>query len=139
MKFIDLKKEMMKLKRTDKDKANTLMMLIDTIEKMAKDKNPKNPKPDLFIVDGLKRYIKQVEDAIKNGMEEAKEELKFLKKFGKDILPKQFDSVQLKHIIVEYLNDNPNAKMGQVMGYLKKTFGEKVNMKEASNILKDLV
>jgi len=137
MKIIDLKKEMMKLKRTDKDKANVLMMLIDTVEKMAKEKNPKNPEPDLFIVDGLKRYIKQVQDAKKNGVD-VQNELDFLKELGKDILPQTMDETQLTHIIVEYKNDNPDAKMGQIMGYLKKTFGDKVDMKMASKIVNQI-
>ena len=135
IKLMDLKKEMMKLKRTDKEKAGTLMMLIDTIEKMAKDKNPKNPEPDLFIVDGLKRYIKQTEDAKKNGMN-VDNELNYLKELGKDILPEVMDETQLTHIITEYKNDNPDAKMGQIMGYLKKNFGDKIDMKMASNLLK---
>jgi len=138
MKLIDLKKEMMKLKRTDKNKANVLMMLIDTVEKMAKEKNPKKPEPDLFIVDGLKRYIKQVEDAKKNGMD-VENELNYLKELGEDILPKTLNESQLMHIIVEFKNDNPDAKMGQIMGYLKKNFGDEVDMKMASKLVKEVL
>jgi len=137
MKLIELKKEMMKLKRIDKSKADTLMMLIDTIEKMAKSKNPKNPEPDLFVVDGLKKYIKQVEDAKKNGMD-VEDELKFLKELGKDILPETMSESQLLHIITEYKIDNPDVKIGQIMGYLKKNFGNQVDMKMASNIVNQL-
>ena len=134
IKLIDLKKDMMKAKKEDKFKANVLMMLIDTIEKTAKEKEPINTNYDNYIKDGLKKYIKQVEDAIKNGMKDAKKELEILEIYAKKILPPQLSETELKHIIIEFINDNPGAKIGQIMGYLKKTFNERVNMKKASEI-----
>jgi len=139
IKLIDLKKDMMKAKREDKVKANTLMMLIDTIEKIAKEKEPIQPKYDNYINEGLKRYIKQVKDALNNKVESARDELKILENYAKKILPPQLSEIELKHIIVEYLNDNPEAKMGQIMGYLKKTFSDRVNMKDASKIVNNLL
>ena len=115
------------------------MMLIDTIEKIAKEKEPINPDYDKYIQEGLKRYIKQVKDAIDNKVESAKDELKILNVYAKKILPPQMSETELKHIIIEYLNDNPEAKMGQIMGHLKKTFKDRVNMKEASKIVNNLL
>jgi len=139
IKLTDLKKDLMKAKKEDKFKANVLMMLIDTIEKLAKEKEPINTNYNKYIRDGLKRYIKQVEDAIKNGVQEAKRELDILNKYSKKILPPQLTETELKHIIIEFINDNPGAKIGQVMGYLKKTFGDRVNMKKASEIANQIL
>lgn len=139
IKLIDLKKDMMKAKKEDKFKANVLMMLIDTIEKLAKEKEPINTNYDKYIKDGLKRYIKQVEDAIENGVQEAKKELEILKKYSKKILPPQLSETELKHIIIEYINDNPGIKLGQIMGYLKKTFGDRVDMKKANKIANQIL
>jgi len=139
IKLIDLKKDMMKAKKEDKVKANTLMMLIDTIEKIAKEKEPINPDYNKYINEGLKKYIKQVKDAINNGVESAKDELKILEDYAKKILPPQLSETELKHIIIEYLNDNPGAKIGQIMGYLKKTFGDRVNMKKASELVNKIL
>jgi uncharacterized protein YqeY len=139
IKLTDLKKDMMKAKKEDKFKANVLMMLIDTIEKLAKEKEPINTNYDKYIKEGLKKYIKQVEDAIKNGMENAKKELEILKKYAEKILPPQLSEIELKHIIIEFINDNPQAKIGQIMGYLKKTFADRVDMKKASQIVNQIL
>jgi len=136
MTIIDLKKKMFEYKKhKNKVAADALMMLIDTIEKIAKEKNN---DPNKYINQGIKKYLKQLEDAKKNGVDN-KEEYEVIKKLAEKILPKELNNNELKHIIIEWKNDNPNGKLGMLMGWLKKNFGERVNMKKANEIAKEIL
>jgi len=131
----DLKKEMFKAKKENKIKANVLMMLIDTIQKIAKeDKNDVNEK---YIQKGIKKYMKQVEDSIKNGIESAKKELEILKEYGEKILPKEKSDEELIKIIKNLINKIENPNIGKIMQELRKIDG--INMKKASNLVKDFL
>ncbi len=128
----ELKKEMLKSKKTDKAKSSVLMMLLDYTQKIAKEKREEPNKEHLK--QAIKKYFKIIEDQKKNGLVDNYEE-EILNKIKDQNFPKQFGETELKHIILEYKNDNPDAKTGQIMGYLKKTFGDRVNMKMASKLV----
>jgi uncharacterized protein YqeY len=131
----DLKKEMMKAKRTDKDKANALMMLLDYTQKIAKEKNEEPSNEHLK--QAVKKYLKIIEDSEKNGVINEKEK-EIILEIKNQIFPPQFTEIELTHIIIEFLNDNPNAKQGQIMGWLKKQFGDRVDMKLANKVVQKI-
>ena len=84
MNLKDLQKMRLQFKKEGKNKeANIIMMLIDYSQKLAKEVN--NEVNEIFIQKGLKKYIKQVEDSIKNGIESAKKEMEILKEFSEKI------------------------------------------------------
>ena len=126
-------KELKIMRMKDKENKNYIMMLIDTIEKLAKDKNPTNPNPDLFIVDGLKKSIKQVEDSIKNGVD-AEDELNFLKKLAEEVLPKQMSDDELEVVLHNLVASGKN--FGECMKELKVR--QDIDMKKASAMLKEI-
>jgi len=128
----NLKKELLKAKKEkNKIKSNSLMMIIDTIEKIAKEKNEK--VSEVHIQKGIKKYLKQLEDARANFMP-VEDELKFVKDLAKQILPKELDKNEIIEIVEKCLAENYN--FGQIMQELKK---HPVNMKEASQIVKDMM
>jgi len=131
----DLKKEMMLAKkRKDKETADTLMMLLDYTQKIAKEKN-ENPGIE-HLKQAVKKYLKIIEDAEKAGIKSKEKEI--ILKIKKEIFPPEFTETELTHIIMEYLNDNPDAKPGQVLGWLRKQFGDRVNMKLANQLVNKL-
>jgi len=131
----DLKKEMFKAKKENKVKANVLMMLIDTIQKIAKEDN--NDVTEKHIQKGIKKYIKQIEDSIENGVEIAKKELNILKEYADKILPKEKSDEELIKIIKNLINKMENPNMKDIMMKLKKIDG--INMKKASNLVKEFL
>jgi len=126
---------MFKAKKENKVKANVLMMLIDTIQKIAKEDN--NDVTEKHIQKGIKKYIKQIEDSIKNGVETAKEELNILKEYADKILPKEKSDEELIKIIKDLINKMENPNMRDIMMKLKKIDG--INMKKASNLVKEFL
>ena len=130
-----LKKDRIKaMKENNKEKASVLMMLIDTIEKMAK---VKNSNPDLFLIDGVKKCMKDLEDARRNGVDN-ENELNIIKEYAEKILPPQLNENNIIHIIAELINDSNN--FGYIMKYFNTNYKNRVDMslvkKIATQILK---
>jgi len=131
----NLKKVMLQAKKNkDKERARVLIMIIDGAEKEVKANKTAEEKA---IIISIKKYLKNIDESLKSGMD-VKDEKDILEDIAKDILPKQLGETQLKHIILEYKNDNPKVNMGMIMGYLKKTFGDQVDMGMASKIVKTI-
>jgi len=131
----NLKKEMLLAKkRKDKDTANTLMMLLDYTQKIAKEKN-EEPNTE-HLKQAVKKYLKIIEDAEKSGVESKEKEI--ILKIKKEIFPPEFTETELTHIILEFYNDNPNVKSGQVLGWLRKQFGDRVDMRVANKLVNKL-
>jgi len=129
--ILELKKEMMKAKKEKSEKAKWYIMLIDSAQKIAKESN--SDVTEEHIKSAAKKLVKMAKESLASGMD-VKDELDFYESF----LPKKMNQTQLMHIIVEFKNDNPDAKIGQIMGYLKKNFGDTVDMQMANKIIKDL-
>ena len=132
----DLKKDRLKaLKNKDKERALALMMLIDTIEKMAKNKNS---DPDLFLIDGVKKYLKDLEDAKENSVN-CEDELKIIKEYANKILPPQLNETNVIHIIAELINDDPKINFGYIMKYFNIHYKNRVNMKMVQKLAKEIM
>jgi len=135
MTLLELKKMMMKAKKEDKTKANALMMLVDTIQKLQKE--DKNQKDEIeYIKQGVKKYLKLLEDSEKNGVD-VNDEKQIIQSIADKVLPKQLTETELNGIIDRLIAENPNKPIGFFMGELKKKFGERVNMQLASQIVKN--
>lgn len=128
----ELKKEMLKSKKNDKAKSAVLVLLIDYAQKIAKEKN-EEPNEE-HIKQAVKKYLKVIEDQEKSGIVDDYEK-EIILGIKSKIFPPEFSETELEHIITEYLNDNPGIKQGQVMKWLKASYGERVNMKTASKIV----
>jgi uncharacterized protein YqeY len=114
MTIIELKKMMIKAKKEDKTKANALMMLVDTAQKLAKSKNEEvNEK---HIIEAAKKLAKMAKESIDAGMEEAKKELSIYEEF----LPKMLSEEESKKIIEEIINEIGGKNIGEIMKRLKQ-------------------
>ena len=130
MTILELKKMMMKAKREDKAKANALMMLVDTAQKIAKEKNEEvNEK---HIVEAAKKLVKIAKESIEAGIEDAKKELKVYEEF----LPKMLNEEETKKLIENIINEIGNKNIGEIMKRLKER-GD-VDLGLANKIIKSL-
>ncbi len=130
MTIIELKKMMMKAKKEDKTKANALMMLVDSAQKIAKEKNEEvNEK---HIIEAAKKLSKMAKESIEAGMEEAKKELAIYEEF----LPKMLGEEETKKIIKDIINKIGSKNIGEIMKRLKQR-GD-IDMAMANRIIKSL-
>jgi uncharacterized protein YqeY len=130
MTILELKKMMMKAKREDKTKANALMMLVDSAQKIAKEKGEE--VTEKHIEEAAKKLAKMAKESIEAGMEEAKKELEIYKSF----LPKMLDEAATTEIIKSIIDEIGSKNMGEIMKRLKAR-GD-VDMALASKIIKSL-
>ena len=130
MTIIELKKMMMKAKREDKTKANALMMLVDSAQKIAKEKGEE--VSEKTIQEAAKKLAKMAKESIEAGMEEAKKELEIYESF----LPKMLSEEETTNIIKEIIDEIGGKNMGEIMKRLKAR-GD-IDMAMASRIIKSL-
>ena len=132
MEIKTLKNKLLEAKKEkNKIKANSLIMIIDSIEKIAKEKNENISEE--HVIKGIKKYLKQLEDA-KSSFMPVEEELQFVKELAKEILPSELSEEETKLIICYLIKNKLN--FGQIMKELKKY---NVNMKKASSLVKELL
>jgi len=130
MTIIELKKMMIKAKKEDKIKANALMMLVDTAQKIAKNKNEEvNEK---HIVEAAKKLAKMAKESIEAGIEEAKKELEIYESF----LPKMLNEEETKKVLQDIINEIGNKNIGEIMKKLKQR--DDIDLGLANKILKNL-
>jgi uncharacterized protein YqeY len=133
MTILELKKELIKAKKEkNKIKVNSLIMIIDTIEKIAKEKNEEISEK--HIIKGIKKYLKQLEDA-KASFMPVEDELKFVKGLADKILPKELSEKETEKII-KNLIEKYGDSIGVIMKELKKY---NVNMKKANEMVKNII
>jgi uncharacterized protein YqeY len=125
----DLKKEMMKTKRTDKERSKVLNTLVDMTLKIAIDENRESKDED--IITAAKKIIKMAEQSIDAGM--PKESLEYEISVVQPFLPKMLSSDEIKSIVAKFKEENPDANKGEIMKYLKSIDG--MDMKTASGMI----
>ena len=130
MTILELKKMMMKAKKEDKTKANALMMLVDTAQKLAKEKGEEVTGET--IQKAAKKLAKMAKESIEAGMEESKKELEIYESF----LPKMLSEEETTKIIKEIIDEIGGKNMGEIMKRLKAR-GD-IDMAMASRIIKSL-
>ncbi|QCI28490.1 GatB/YqeY domain-containing protein [Caminibacter pacificus] len=130
MTILELKKMMMKAKKEDKTKANALMMLVDSAQKIAKEKGEE--VSEKHIIDAAKKLAKMAKESIEAGMEEAKKELEIYESF----LPKMLNEEETTKIIKNIIDEIGGKNMGEIMKRLKQR-GD-IDLGLASKIIKSL-
>ena len=130
MTILELKKMMMKAKKEDKTKANALMMLVDSAQKIAKEKGEE--VSEKHITEAAKKLAKMAKESIEAGMEEAKKELEIYESF----LPKMLSEEETTKIIKDIIEEIGSKNMGEIMKRLKAR-GD-IDMAMASRIIKSL-
>jgi len=130
MTIIELKKMMIKAKKEDKTKANALMMLVDTAQKIAKEKNEE--VTEKHIIEAAKKLAKMARESIDAGIEEAKKELEIYEEF----LPKMLNEEETEKLLKDIIEEIGGKNIGEIMKRLKQR-GD-VDLGLANRILKNL-
>jgi len=93
-------------------------------------KESKTPE-DSTVIAKIKSMIKSAEGT--NSLSET--ELEILNIY----LPKQLTNEDLTKIVADYISENENANMGQIMGFLKGSYHGQYDGRLASNVVKELL
>ncbi|MEO1941458.1 MAG: GatB/YqeY domain-containing protein [Campylobacterales bacterium] len=125
-----LKKEMIKAKRTDKARANALMMLIDTAQKLAKEQGVEPGEKE--IQEAAKKLVKIAKESLEAGVPGADRELEIYKSF----LPKMLGEQETLELLEKLIKEVGGKKIGEIMKRLKER-GD-VDLGLANRLLREL-
>lgn len=121
----NLRKQSLLLKKTNKEKARVYSLLLDKTQKYAKEKRRDPVDADVEVA--AKRCLKEAKQSQEAGID-CLDEIEIYKTF----LPTEATNEEVsKFIAANYLNSD---KIGDIMGGIKKKFGNAVNMKNASEL-----
>ncbi len=124
---------MMLAKKDDPEKSTVLAMLLDAAQKIAKaDGNRQAEEKDILAA--AKRELKMAHQSIEAGIDVGNT-VAILEVFIPETKSPEETSEIIAAIVAELPDKNPKL-MGQVMGLLKKEYGEALDMGIASKMVK---
>lgn len=127
----DLRVQMMKMKKVDASKAQILTLLLDATQKVAKEQRREAVTEDISVA--VKKMIKMAEQAVQMNVAGAKDELEYLQTFA----PKMMSEDETRKIVTE-LKSLFDGNVGTIMKELKQVYGDTIDMKLASQLIKTL-
>lgn len=127
----DLRVQMMKMKKVDASKAQILTLLLDATQKVAKEQRREAVTEDISVA--VKKMIKMAEQAVQMNVVGAKDELEYLQTFA----PKMMSEDETRKIVTE-LKSLFDGNVGTIMKELKQVYGDTIDMKLASQLIKTL-
>jgi len=138
MNIKELRKEILKSKRDNKERSNSLSIILGTSLTIAKnDGNREVTEEDIIMA--AKKEKKMTQQAKDSGAPYS--EMMFI--VSEEFLPKMMTEEELKENITSIIDNlikdgeiKTPRLMGRVMGQLKKNFGDSYDGKIASNIVK---
>lgn len=136
----EIKKAMILKKETgNSNRYMVLKSILEKAQKVAKEKRQEDNITDTMIVDAARKEIKQLEDLkqyCKEGTEKYNEVIEKMN-VAKELLPTMITRKQVEEFISNHKEEINN--IGQGMKLLSSEFGDKLDKKEASMILKELL
>lgn len=121
----------MKMKKVDASKAQILTLLLDATQKVAKEQRREAVTEDIAVA--VKKMIKMAEQAVQMNVAGAKDELEYLQTFA----PKMMSEDETRKIVTE-LKSLFDGNVGTIMKELKQVYGDTIDMKLASQLIKTL-
>lgn len=125
----ELKEIMMLSKKNNKIESDVYMLILDRTQKIAKAEK-RNPEDNDIII-ASKQMLKQSKQSKDFGMN-VDIEIKILKQF----MPKMISKDEIESAVNQFLEDFDNPSIGFIMKSLRSAFGDTIDMKTASGIVK---
>ena len=138
-------KEAMLAKRQEASVENvarciTFTSILDNAQKVVKDKRIDTSKgiPDTYIIDAAKKEVKQLNELLTfctDDMADKKAEIAFKLAAAQELLPAMTSEAE----IIEFIKANKamNSNIGTMMKALKEKFGDSLDGKKASALVKE--
>lgn len=133
-----IKEAMIEKRNTgNSNKYQTYKNILEKAQKIAKDERTEEIK-DEFIINATKKEIKQIEDLLIYCTEgsDKSNELKECIKYAKEILPQTTTEEEIKEFLIK---ENIEKNMGICMKALKSKFGNNLDGKVASALVKEYI
>lgn len=133
----ELRMDMMKSKKTDQDRAKVLQAILGAAQLIAKEDGNREPD-DKDIVTAAKREIKMNQQSKDSGAPYIEAAFAICNEFLPKMMTESKTKVAINVIIGELEDKSPKA-MGIVMNRLKSEYGDMIDTKLASGLVKNIL
>lgn len=120
------------MKAKDAAKLEVLRMLKS---RLLENKTSKQPKPEMDVVIGYFKMLKDSAEMYPQGSEQKEKVLSEMEQI-KPYMPVQLEETEVEHLIKGILENNPESNFGQVMKELSPKIKGKFDGKKASELVK---
>lgn len=140
MTILELKKLLMTSKRESLEKSQAFSSILKKVEmvvignKAVKVDDMSEDEQSDLILKSARKELKELNEAKTSGAPYNEYGFNVCEYIIDLLSPDMLSDEEVGEVIQKYVHDNPNANMGSIMGYLKTTFGNVVDMKTASTI-----
>lgn len=130
--YEQIRKDLLVARKNKSDLKGELVLLVSDIDARAKE--TKTEPTDEIIYAAVNKAVKNLDDQLETATD--KDKLQATKQHLSGYLPEQLDGAKLIEAIEDMIKNNPTAKMGQVIGLMKKEYGASVDGRTLSQTVK---
>lgn len=130
--YEQIRKDLLVARKNKSDLKGELVLLVSDIDTRAKE--TKTEPTDDIIYAAVNKAIKNLNDQLETATD--KDKLQATKQHLSNYLPEQLDGAKLIEAIEDMIKNNPTAKMGQIIGLMKKEYGASVDSRTLSQAVK---
>lgn len=137
MKIQDLKKLVLLSKKESKELSQAYAAIMKKVESVTiGSKNTEVLDESKLILKSAQKELKELLEAKSSGAPFNEVGIDVCEKVISELQPKMLTEDEIRVAITSFVALKANAKIGEVMGHLKKTYGDTIDMAIASKLLK---
>lgn len=141
MKIQQLKDSILSNKKRDKERSKALSSVLKHVESKTVGVIWKSEDEEKIVLQSFKKELKEQLQSKECGAPYSKTTINVCEHAIKEQSPEVLSVDEIKNAISDITSRNPNAKMGEIMGKLKKQFADSIDMgmaqKEVKSYLTD--
>ncbi|UOK16859.1 hypothetical protein [Vibrio phage phiKT1024] len=136
MKIQELKRLVLVNKKVNKELSQAYAAVLKHVESKTVGVKYNEKDEEKIVLGSFKKELKEQLQSKDMGAPYSKVVVSLCEKVIEELSPKTLSESDLNSIIYDYVSNNETAKIGQVMGYLKQTYGDSVDMGMANKLVK---
>lgn len=139
MKIQELKRLVLVNKKVNKELSQAYAAVLKHVESKTVGVKYNEKDEEKIVLGSFKKELKEQLQSKDMGAPYSKEVISLCEQVIEELSPKTLSKEQTEIEVRKFVSEKPDAKMGQVMGYLKQTFGDTVDMQLAQKVVKSVL
>lgn len=139
MKILEIKKLVLTTKKTSKETSQAYANILKQIEAKTVGVKYDEKDEEKIVLSSIKKELKEQEQSKDAGAPYSKETLALCLTLIDELSQNVLSEDETVEVIKSFISTLEKPNVGQVMGYLKKTYGDSVDMALASKLVRELV
>lgn len=139
MKIQELKRLVLVNKKVNKELSQAYAAVLKHVESKTVGVKYNEKDEEKIVLGSFKKELKEQLQSKDMGAPYSNVVVSLCEKVIEELSPKTLSEERTEFEVRLFVNKNPAAKMGQVMGFLKKEYGDSVDMQIAQKVVKSVL